>query len=311
MANRSRTVSTIALAVCLVVALLSDRAWTDEPPALSARITSPMGRTGEIGTVRIVAQIKAAPEAVLSPVQFFVDGKLLATVESGPPYATEWVDENPFEATEIVVNVADSLGNVATDKVVLKAFEITDATEVSRVLLDTSVQDKDGRFVRNLGHQDFTVLEDGVPQTLDLAGQDHLPATFALLVDSSQSMSRRIDFVREAASRLVGYMRPNDRMVVMPFSKTLAAITGPTDDHATVLDAISRIGPRGGTAILDSLIEVAPHLNNLEGRRAIVLITDGYDEHSGSKFEDALAALKAVQATVYVVGIGGVAGISL
>lgn len=300
------------LAVFVAAALLTNRTSAREPtPALSARITSPMGRTGEIGTVRIVAQIKALPEAVLSPVQFYIDGKLLASVQNGPPYATEWVDENPFEPTEIVVSVADSLGNTATDKVVLRAFEITDATEVSRVLLDTAVQDKDGRFVRNLGHQDFTVLEDGVPQTLDLAGQDHLPATFAILVDSSQSMSRRIDFVRDAASRLVGYMRPNDRMLVVPFSRTLAPITGPTDDRATVLEAISRIEPRGGTAILDSLIEVVPHLNGLEGRRAIVLITDGYDEHSGSKFEDALAAIKAVQATVYVVGIGGVAGISL
>ena len=309
---KAARISTCALAVFVAAAMLPHAPLAgDEPAPLSARITSPMGRTGEIGTVRIVAQIKALPEAVLSPVQFYVDGKLLATIEGGPPFATEWVDDNPFAATEITVAVADSLGNTATDKVVLKAFEITDATEVSRVLLDTIVQDKDGRFVRELGHQHFTVLEDGVPQTLDLAGQDHLPATFALLVDSSQSMSRRIDFVREAATRLVGYMRPNDRMLVVPFSKTLAAITGPTDDRATVLDAIIRIAPRGGTAILDSLIELAPHLNNLEGRRAVVLITDGYDEHSGSRFEDALAAMKAVQATVYVVGIGGVAGISL
>lgn len=280
--------------------------------ALTARITSPMGRTGEIATVRIVAQIRtSSPEAVLSPVQFFVDGKLLAAVENGPPYATEWVDENPFVPTEITVSVADNLGNTATDKVVLKAFEITDLTEVNRVLLDTMVQDKDGRFVRDLGHKEFTVLEDGVPQTLDLAGQDHLPATFAMLVDSSQSMSRRIEFVRQAASRLVGYMRKNDRMIVVPFSKKLEPMTGPTDDQATVLDAISKIAPRGGTAILDSLIELSPHLAGLEGRRAVVLITDGYDEHSESNFEDALAAVKDVQATVYVVGIGGVAGISL
>ena len=49
----------------------------------------------------------------------------------------------------------------------------------------------------------------------------------------------------------------------------------------------------------------------MDGRRAIVLITDGYDEHSTSSVDDALAAAKAARATVYVVGIGGVAGISL
>ena len=278
--------------------------------ALTARITSPMGRTGEIATVRFVAQVRGTPDAVLSPVQFFVDGKLLATVNA-PPYATDWVDENPFIDTELTVSVADSLGNTATDKVTLKGFEITDLTEVSRVLLDTMVFDKDGKVVRDLDRNNFTVTEDGVPQTLDLAGRDHLPATFAMLVDSSQSMSRRIDFVREAAMRLVGYMRPMDRMLVVPFSKKLEPITGPTDDRATVLDALSKVQARGGTAILDALIEVAPHLSGVEGRRAIVLITDGYDEHSGGSIEDALEAVKAVQATVYVVGIGGVAGISL
>ncbi len=94
----------------------------DAPVKLTARITSPMGRTGEIATVRIVAQIRPIPETVLSGVQFFVDGKLLATVEGGPPYATEWVDENPFVPTEITVSVADNLGNTATDKVVLKGL---------------------------------------------------------------------------------------------------------------------------------------------------------------------------------------------
>ena len=52
-------------------------------------------------------------------------------------------------------------------------------------------------------------------------------------------------------------------------------------------------------------------LQSAEGRRAIVLITDGYDEHSVATFEEALIAVKRAQATVYVVGIGGVAGISI
>ena len=131
-------------------------------------------------------------------------------------------------------------------------------TEVSRVLLDTIVQDKDGSFVRNLGHQDFTVLEDGVPQTLDLAGQDHLPATFAMLVDSSQSMSRRIDFVREAANRLVGYMRPKRSHAGRAVLQDAGSRSpGPTDDRTRSSTPSPRSQPRGGTAILDCLIEIA------------------------------------------------------
>jgi VWFA-related protein len=312
MTNPTRKAGALLLTTLVVLATASDRANADDAPAaLSVRITSPLGRTGEPGTVRIVAQIRSLPGAVLQPVQFFVDGVLLATVSDGPPYATDWVDANPFEPNEIAVAVADSLGNAAGDAVQLKPFEVTDASQVTRVLLDMSVQDQTGRFVRALVRDDFQVREDGVPQSLDLVGEENTPATFALLVDSSQSMSRRIDFVRETARRLVGFMRPSDRMLVVPFSRKLLAITGPTDDRATVSEAIAQIKPLGGTAILDCVIQLAAHLDGLAGRKAVVLITDGYDENSESRFEDALRAIKKAQATVYVVGIGGVAGISL
>jgi VWFA-related protein len=308
-APQPRTAPTAALAALALLAagLLASA----EHAPLSVRITSPLGRLGIPGTVRIVAQIQAEPGAVLSPVQFYVDGKLLSSVDSGPPYAAEWVDENPFEAREIAVAVADSLGNTARDKIVLKPMEITEVTDVARVLVEASVQDKTGRFISSLDGGRFRVFEDGVPQTIDIASRDELAATFALLIDSSQSMSRRIDFVREAATRLAGYLRPKDQMLVVPFSKTLGAITGPTDDRKTVVESIGRITSTGGTAILDSLVALAPRLGNIEGRRAVVLITDGYDEHSYKKFDEALAAMKSVHATVYVVGIGGVAGISL
>jgi VWFA-related protein len=299
-----------AVVLCALATLSTGLpARTGEP--LSVRITSPLGRLGVPGTVRIVAQIKADPEAVLSPVQFYVDGKLLSSVNAGPPYAVEWVDENPFEPREIAVAVADSLGNTARDTVNLKPLEVAEATDVARVLIDASVQDKTGRYIDTLDAHNFRVLEDGVPQVVDLAQKEELPATFALLVDSSQSMSRRIDFVRETAGHLAGYLRPKDRMLVVPFSKSLGTITGPTDDRTTVSDAIGRIESRGGTAILNSLVEITPLLGAIQGRRAVVLITDGYDEHSDKGFEEALAAMKSVGATVYVVGIGGVAGISL
>ena len=100
-------------------------------------------------------------------------------------------------------------------------------------------------------------------------------------------------------------------MIIAPFSKEIGAMTGPTNDHATIVEGIKSITPGGGTAILDSLAQASRILANAEGRRALVLITDGYDEHSATTFEEALAAVKSAGATLYVVGIGGVAGISI
>ena len=100
-------------------------------------------------------------------------------------------------------------------------------------------------------------------------------------------------------------------MLIAPFAKDIRAVTGPTSDRATIVEAVRAIQPEGGTAILDSLAKIPQILASAEGRRAVVLITDGYDENSSTPFAEALAAVKASGATVYVVGIGGVAGISI
>jgi Ca-activated chloride channel family protein len=99
--------------------------------------------------------------------------------------------------------------------------------------------------------------------------------------------------------------------MVAPFSRHIIHVTGPTLDRRTALDAIANIKPAGGTAILDALQEAAAGLGKETRRRAIVLLTDGYDEHSETAFDATVAALRKSGATVYVVGVGGIAGISL
>jgi Ca-activated chloride channel family protein len=308
----------MALRHFLVAALVAATAYTaiaaqspaTAPAAPIVRITSPMGRTGTTAPVRIVAQVQYADAAPPGQVRFFVDKQLLGSVQQ-PPYALEWVDENPFERREIAVEAVDSLGHAVIDRIVLEPFEVTEVADVASVLLEASVQDKRGRFVRNIDGSAFSVFENGVKQSLDLVSQEVVGATFALLVDSSASMSRRMDFVQRTAATLAGYMTARDRMLIAPFAKEIRAVTGPTTDRATIVEAVRAIQPEGGTAILDSLSKLPQILASSEGRRAVILITDGYDEHSSTSFAEALAAVKSSGATVYVVGIGGVAGISI
>jgi Ca-activated chloride channel family protein len=311
MASSVRLLGVIPLIGALALAGALRTAARAQDHGLSVRITSPLGRTGLPGAVRIVAQVRHAPNAPIGQVRFFVDDQLLQSVEQGPPYAAEWVDDNPFERRKIAVEVSDALGNEARDNIVLEPFEVTEASEVMSVLLEASVEDEKRRFVKNVDASSFKVFEDDVPQALDVVRQEEVGATFALLVDSSTSMARRMDFVQRTAVTLAGYMRPKDRLLIAPFSKTLGSITGPTNDSATILEGIAAIHPTRGTAILDSLTQISRTLAATEGRRAIVLITDGYDEHSSTPFQEALGAVKAAGATLYVVGIGGVAGVSI
>ncbi len=278
---------------------------------LTVRITSPMGRTGVPGLIRIVAQVGNAGDTPLQSVKFFVNATLVGENHGGPVYAVEWSDDNPFEPTEITVEAIDAAGRTARDAVKLDPFQFVDTTQVISVLLEAAVQDAQGRFVPGLGAGRFTLSENGVRQTLDVVRPETLPSTYTLLVDSSQSMARSIDFLREAAGRLAFHLRPRDRVLVVPFSKTIGAITGPTSDHKTIADAIATIQPRGGTAILDSLPAAAKLVSAAEGRHVIILITDGYDENSSTHLDEAMARVQASGSTVYVIGIAGTAGISI
>ena len=295
----------------LASGLSASRGGGPDSPHLTVRITSPLGRTGLPGAIRIVAQVSHLPNVALGPVRFFVNDVPAGDDAEGPPYAVEWTDANPFEPTRIRVEASDAVGNTASDAIDLAPFEILETTGVSRVLLEATVADKSDRFVNGLDAASFRVLEDDKPQTIDLVSVESLPVNYVLLVDASQSMHPRMEFVRAAAGRLADFLRRDDRVIVAPFTRSLGAITGPTGDRDTIVGAVHAIAASGGTAISDVLIEASRLVAGTGGRHAIVLITDGYDEHSQAKMDDALTAAQSAHAAVYAIGVGGIAGISI
>ena len=313
MITRTRVRFVAALVAAVGAALCrTDRGLSaDRNGGIAVHITSPLGRTGLSGPIRIVAQVQHPDKARLLPVKIYVDEKLFGEAVEGPPFAVEWIDENPFEARDIAAEACDETGACSRDTVHLEPLTVTEESSVASVLVEASVRDETGRYIGGLDQRDFQISEDDVPQTLDLVRSDLVDSTYTLLIDCSQSMSRRIDFVQEAADRLVRHIRPDDRVIVAPFTRKIGAITGPTTDRRTVTTAIAATRSRGGTAILDALTEMPELLRGATGRQAVVLITDGYDEHSTHSVEDALRAVKAAQATLFVVAIGGVAGISI
>ena len=263
------------------------------------------------GVVRVVAQVVTPVPGGVIPVRFFVDETPLGEDRDGPPYVAEWEDLNPYEPRVIRAEVDDGKGGVVEDRVSLASLELIEEAFVASVLVEASVTDDAGRYISDLTPDRFALYEDGQPQALDLVQLQTLPTTFTLLVDASQSMSRRIDMVRATARRLASRLKTGDMVVVAPFRLGLEAVTGPTNDEKTIADAIAGIRATGGTAILDSLSTLPEYFAKAEGRQVVILVTDGYDERSKTSAENAIRALQKLQATVYVVGIGGVAGISL
>lgn len=301
----------IAVSLALLVLTLGVPGGHDgqERVVASIHITSPTGRSGLPGRVRIVARV-TTPSLVVPVVRFYVNDELLATDSDGPPYAAEWTDENPFAATRIRVEMTEGEA-VIEDHVDLKPFEVVEAAEVLSINVDASVRDAKGRYPSNLTAADFQLYENDVAQRVDAVRSESLPTTFALLIDSSQSMARNMDFVRHSVLKLPGLLRDEDMAIVAPFSNTITTITGPTRDGATLAEAVTAIKPGGGTAILESLAAVAKRFGDAPNRRAVVLVTDAYDENSTMTIDEVVAALKSAKVIVYTVAVGGVSGVSV
>ena len=309
--RRASLIVVLMVAIAVLAGIPGPQSGKSGDVAPSLRITSPLGRTGLVTTVHIVVQIVLPPGFVLSPVQFYVDGKSVGSVDDGPPYAVTWTDDNPFEKREIQVQASASNGAVLSDSIVLPPYEVAERAQVTGVLLETSVYDRVGRFAATFDTANFHVLENHVAAEDRPVTQEKVPSDLVLLVDNSTSMSRRMEFVRTATERLAQGMHGKDRVIVAPFTAHIGTITGPTNDPQTVTQAISSMRSGGGTALLDSLLEATKLLQGSEGRRAIVVITDGYDENSSATVDEVVHEIEASQITVYSVAIGGVAGISL
>lgn len=309
----ARAVRLVHAGLALVACVVAAATVATQGPAtgLAVRVISPHGRMASTGPVRIVAQVDVPDDRALANVEFFVGDVLVGADVDGPIHAVEWQDDNPFQPVTIRVRATDTDGAAREDRVDLPALDITDETSVASVLLEVAVYDEEGRHIPGLTREHFALREDKVVQALDMAAPDTVPTTVTLLLDASQSMSYRYDFVRRAARRLSTLLRPTDSLAVVPFSKTLGALTGPTRETSAVIDAIDAVRPGGGTAIADTLSVLATRMQEAPGRQVFVLLTDGYDEHSRTAFDQASAAIRRMRGTLYAVGIGGAAGISM
>ena len=168
-----------------------------------------------------------------------------------------------------------------------------------------------GQVPLSLTREDLVVLEDGVPQTVDVFQEAVLPVTFMLALDSSGSMKRSADQARAAAREFIAAMRPEDRLGMILFSTKANAVHSPTERRDDSLKAIDGYVAEGGTALYDALYDSLAQLATVQGRRVVVVVTDGRDENAASNgpgslrtWDEVLAQLEQTDAAVYAVGVG-------
>ena len=175
------------------------------------------------------------------------------------------------------------------------------------VALNVVVTDAQQKFVTGLSAGDFAVYEDGVQQDVSFFAATAVPLDLAILLDTSASMSDKIETVQTAAIGFTQTLRAGDRLIVVDI-KDATRILHPIDgDPAASADAILSTVPRGGTALYNGLYMTLKELvkqrraNGEVRRQAIAVLSDGQDTASLMGFDDVMAVAKEAGISIYTI----------
>jgi Ca-activated chloride channel family protein len=183
----------------------------------------------------------------------------------------------------------------------------TFASRASLVVLSASAVDDHGRPVTNLERHEFTVLEDGRPQPiLHFSAGPAVTARVLILVDASGSMTGelKVASARMAATQFLAALSPEDQAALAGFDNEYWGIVGWTRDRRKVEEGFKGLKPFGSTALHDALDHAARDLaSHGEGRRAVVVITDGVDTASKETADAVIARSRALDVPIYAVSV--------
>jgi VWFA-related protein len=153
--------------------------------------------------------------------------------------------------------------------------------DTTLVTIPVSVLDRDGKYVPNLSKRDFQIYEDGVQQEIADFSLVEVPFNVVLLLDTSRSTVFRLEDIQHAAVAFVEQLRPQDRVMVVSFDDKIYIDSEFTSDRARLRRAIYGTRTGGGTKLYDAVdLVITERLNRMDGRKAIVLFTDGVDTTS-------------------------------
>jgi VWFA-related protein len=158
--------------------------------------------------------------------------------------------------------------------------------------------------------RDFTLYEDGVLQTIASFGTEEVPFSVALLLDVSPSVQGNIQDIQDAAIAFVRQLRPQDRVMVVSFDRQIHYLSDFTSDRRELEWAIRRTNTGSGTSVYDAVYEtVQRKLRNVEGRKALILFSDGEDTTSGhASYDDAVNVVTESDVLVYGLRYPGTGG---
>jgi VWFA-related protein len=187
--------------------------------------------------------------------------------------------------------------------------------EVNVVSVTAVIFDKAGRFVKGLGPADVELYEDGVRQEVSYfreaagEGEERIPLSVVLVLDTSGSMVQSLPFLQEAAISFVNKLEEVDSALVVSFNESVKGSMDFTGDTDRLESFVGGLQAWGGTSLYDASHYALGRIKDQPGRKAIVIFTDGADTTSTTSEREVIDYAKAVESTVYGIGFHGSGGL--
>jgi Ca-activated chloride channel homolog len=180
--------------------------------------------------------------------------------------------------------------------------------QVEEVVLHATVYDQGRNLVTGLSRSDFSVFENGIPQTITSFRREDVPVALGIVVDNSGSMRDKRDKVEQAVLNLIRASNPQDQIFVVNFGERPYLDQDFTSNENLLQAALHQVSFKGSTALYDAVVASDLHLkqdSNLE-KKVLLVITDGEDNMSVETLQDASRKLEEANGpVVYAVGLLG------
>ncbi len=275
-----------------------------EPEGLEVKITSPAPNTYLSGKVTISAEVSTPPGTSVERVEFYIDQRLVF-IDREPPYQFTWDAGQEFNRKIIEVVAYNSEGEKGSDLIISRDLEgYLFEARVNLVTLDVTVTDKRDKYISGLDKDDFRVYEDGALQAITHFTQEERPLVIGLLLDSSGSMGGlKIIRAKAGAKKFIRTLKDDEDAFIIDFDSEVKVIQDFTSDKGKLLTAIDFADADGATALNKALWEGIKKLEDKTGRKAIILLSDGYDTVQEMTEEQVLEAAKRAEVKIYSIGI--------
>jgi Ca-activated chloride channel homolog len=171
------------------------------------------------------------------------------------------------------------------------------------VSVPATVLDAQGRLVPNLEQDEFTILDNGKPQQITFFQNETQPFTVVVMLDYSASMTSSLDLLRAASEQFLLRMLPQDKGQVGAFSDRIEFSGEFTNDRDDLISALRDLQYGNPTRLWDAVDQSIDMLKPVDGRKVVLVFTDGDDTYSKTGFGTVLDHAKQNEVMVYAIGL--------